>query len=419
MSETLTAAPQPDTARWQAPPPVDPPDTTRLRAALARFTDLVGLRAAGWAALAVAVLIGVTGLLLHWSELLLAAVMTLTLVLIALLFTIGRPRYAVRLALRENRVVVGELAGGSLGVRNEAQRRTLPSRMDLPVGEQLASFSVPSLGAAAEHVEPFVIPTQRRGVILLGPAQTVQSDPFALSGRSTRWTGVTELFVHPRTVALPGRQTGFIHDLEGHASNQLTNSDMSFHALREYVPGDDRRHVHWRSSARTGRLMVRQFEQTRQSRVALALDTGSNSYLDEDEFELAVSVVASVALQCVREENPLAMMTTQEILPSVSALRCLDELSRVEFGGPQSFFDLVQALTRREPGASIAIVVTGSGTGQASVRRALTAFDVDTRVICVSVDPAKPLGVRTVANTTMIELDGLAALPRAMRRAMQ
>ncbi len=383
-----------------------------------QFSDLIGLRTAGWVALVVAVVLVVAGLVLHWNELLLAAVMVLVLVMVALLFTIGRPRYAVRLALRENRVVVGDAAAGSLSVRNQAPRRTLPSRLDLPVGERLASFSVPSLGGSAEHIEPFEIPTDRRGVIQLGPAQTVQSDPFSLAGRSTRWTGRTELFVHPVTVSLPGRQTGFIHDLEGHASTQLTASDMSFHALREYAPGDDRRHVHWRSSARTGQLMVRQFEQTLQSRVALGLDTGIASYLDRAEFELAVSAVGSVALQCVREENPLALMSTGQRLASVSALRTLDELSRVERSGRTGIQDLVKAMIHREPGASIAILVTGSGVAMADLRRALNAFEVDTRVIAVMADPNQPLSVRTVGNTTVVRVDELDQLPRAMRRAM-
>ena len=42
-------------------------------------------------------------------------------------------------------------------------------------------------------------------------------------------------------------------------------------ALREYQPGDDLRHVHWKSTAKTGRLMVRQYEESRRSRMAVVL----------------------------------------------------------------------------------------------------------------------------------------------------
>ncbi|MGJ6980315.1 DUF58 domain-containing protein [Aestuariimicrobium soli] len=408
----------PATGGWQLPQAVEPPTLDGARGVLRRIGQVSGLTAAGWTALLVVLVAGLLGWLLHWHELLVMALMVMVLVLVALLFTLGRPRYAVRLTLESNRVRVGETAEGALAVRNEAGRRSFGSRLDLPVGEQMASFSVPSLGSGSSHSEDFVVPTDRRGVIELGPVQSVQGDPFALSGRSTTWTQMTELFVHPLTVDLPGRHTGFVHDLEGHASTQLTNSDMSFHALREYVPGDDRRHIHWRSSARTGQLMVRQFEESRQSRVAVALDVSRESYLSEEEFELAVSVVGSVALQCVREDNPLAVMTQTETLPAVSALRVLDELARVEQGTRGGVLALVRAVNDREPGASIVVLVTGSGQSLERLRRAVRAFDVDTKVIAVAAQPDSDLSVRTVANTTVMRVDDLANLPRAMRRAM-
>ncbi|WP_203568137.1 DUF58 domain-containing protein [Aestuariimicrobium ganziense] len=419
MTDLIAPAPPEREERWVAPAPVAPPSAREFRQGFSRLSEVLGLTPAGWTALLVAALAAAVGFWAGWLELKVVAVMALLLVGAALLFTIGRPRLEVLLRLASARVVAGERAEGQLFVRNAATRRTLPSRLDLPVGPQAASFSIPSLAGHAAHAESFVIPTERRGVIALGPAQSVQGDPFALAGRSARWTEVTELFVHPRTVNLPGRQTGFVHDLEGHASNQLTASDMSFHALREYAPGDDRRHIHWRSSARTGQLMVRQFEETRQSRVVVALDTATSSYLDGDEFELAVSALGSAALQCLREENPLALMTLDEVLPAVSPLRTLDELSRVELGVRGGVFELVQAVIHREPGASIVMLATGSAAGIDRVRRAVSSFDVDTRVIAMIADADATLSVRTVANVSLLRLPTLDDLPRAMRRAMQ
>ncbi|MGA4670277.1 DUF58 domain-containing protein [Propionibacteriaceae bacterium Y1923] len=407
-----------DDLRWEAPPPVADP-RLNLRELALRIHRVVGLSPAGWVALAAALVTLVGFLTLHWVELLYITVMLFGLVVVALLFTLGRPRYDVTLELRDQRVIVGEDAAGHLGVRNTAHRRSFPSRLDLPVGQEAASFAIPTMAGGAWHEEQFEIPTRRRGVVPIGPARSVQGDPFGLSGRPTDWTQIIELFVHPRTVNLPGRQTGFIHDLEGHASSHLTVSDMSFHALREYVPGDDRRHIHWRSSARTGQLMVRQFEETRQSRVALALDTAAGSYLDEDEFELAVSVIGSVAVQCIREENPLALMTTVDVLPAVSPMRALDELCRVDTHPRGSIFDLVTAVTQREPAASIVILATGSTAGIDRVRRAVANFDVDTRVVAVVVDPSTSLSVRTVSNVTMVRVPSLAELARAMRQAMR
>ncbi len=94
---------------------------------------------------------------------------------------------------------------------------------------------------------------------------------------------------------LDGRPPGFVRDLEGLATRDLSNDDVSFHALREYVPGDDLRHVHWRSTARTGRLMIRQFEETRRSQFVIVVSTRPADYADDDEFEVGIAVAASLS----------------------------------------------------------------------------------------------------------------------------
>ncbi|MFX4505177.1 DUF58 domain-containing protein, partial [Acinetobacter baumannii] len=80
---------------------------------------------------------------------------------------------------------------------------------------------------------------------------------MGLLRREHAFDDVHDLFVHPRTVALPSTSAGLVRDLEGNATRRLVDADMSFHAIREYVPGDSRRQVHWKSTAKTGRLMVR------------------------------------------------------------------------------------------------------------------------------------------------------------------
>lgn len=411
--------PTPAPARWALPEPVEPPSRRRVDAVARRISDALGMYPAGWTVLAVAVLAAIGGWLLHWAELKLAAVMGILLVVVAVLFTIGRKKFFVSLRLTDEHVVVGEPAGGELQVHNIAARRTLPSRIDLPVGRQVASFLLPSLASQQVHTDEFVIPTDRRGVVLVGPARSVQGDPFSLTGRETRWTDAVELFVHPRTVGLPGRQSGFVHDLEGHASANLSSSDMSFHALREYEPGDDRRHVHWKSTAKTGQLMVRQYEETRQSHLALGLDCAEASYVADDEFETAVSVAGSVALQAIREENPLTVCTNRAEVPAISGRRVLDELSRVELASRPTLFELVETLRARQGAASIIVLVTGSVPTLDKIRQACATFDVDARVIAVQIDPSKLPAVRGVANITITRIRSLEELPRAVRKAMQ
>ncbi|MDO5736355.1 MAG: DUF58 domain-containing protein [Propionibacteriaceae bacterium] len=406
-------------SRWEAPEPVEPPSLDRLRAVGDVLVERTGIRVAGWAALVIGVVALVAGLLLGWVELKVVGSVAILMVGIALLFTIGRPRFDVRLLLADRSVVVGTPSGGELSVRNVAASRHLGSRLDLPIALDVASFSIPMLGSGEHISQRFSVPTSKRGVVRIGPAESVAGDPFALTGRQTRWTGMAELFVHPATVALPGRQSGFVHDLEGHASPHLSAADMNFHALRPYAPGDDRRHVHWRSTARTGALMVRQFEESRMSRVVVSLDTGRLAWLDDDEFELGVSCAGSVAVQTLLGESPLAMLTSTETLPALTPARALDQLSSVGTAAGGGVVDLVYTTRRREPGASVAVFITGSVASMAEVRRSGALFDVDTRVVGIRVEEGSDLRVRTVGNVSVVQVGALTDLPRAMRRAME
>src|SRR5690606_2562754 len=127
-------------------------------------------------------------------------------------------------------------------------------------------------------------------------------------------------------------------------------------------------------------------EESRMSRVVVALDTGRSSWLDDDEFELGVSAAGSIAVATLLGESPLATLTSTETMVALTPTRALDELCTVERTARGGIADLVHTPRRREPGASIAMVVTGSSSSMTSLRRACSLFDVDTRVIGIRVD---------------------------------
>ena len=98
--------------------------------------------------------------------------------------------------------------------------------------------------------------------------------------------------MRPRRHPLGLLPSGRLRDLEG-PTREVSKGTASFHQLREYVPGDDMRHIHWRTSARTGTLMVKQLVDTTRPEIVVIVDNRLSA-VDADDFEEVVEVAASI-----------------------------------------------------------------------------------------------------------------------------
>ena len=382
----------------------------------------MGLRVSslGWAAVVVAALGVVVGRWLGWAELAALGVGAAEVAVLALGMTAGRTRYDVRLDMADRRVAIGQRAVGRVEVRNVARRRALPSRIELPVGSSGADLAVPSLAPGARHEEVFAIPTARRAVVVIGPVRSWRGDPLGLVRRSVRWTDPVDLYVHPRVVPLGGASSGLLHDLEGQATRERSDSDLSFHALRDYVAGDDRRYIHWRTSARRDTLMVKQFEDTRRTRTVLVLADAARDYRSDDEFELAVSAVASIGVQALRDERALTVLAGPGRLRVETPALLLDDCSGVALRASGSGSSTVGRRVAREGGsdASVAFLLTGSAPDEADLRLAARQVPAGVRTVLVRCAPDEALRVRTQGSLTFATLPTLDDLPRVLRRAV-
>jgi uncharacterized protein (DUF58 family) len=375
-----------------------------------------GLGGYGWAVLAVAALAWWAGVHYGWAELTILAAVTGFVLLTAIASAVGRSRYAVSLDLAQRRVVVGERAVGRVEVRNASTRALLPAEIELPVGAGLAAFPLPRLAPGAVHDDIFAVPTQRRCVIVVGPVRSVRGDALGLVRREVRWTEPVELFVHPRTVPLNGAAAGFMKDLEGRPTRELSASDVSFHALREYVMGDDRRHVHWKSTARAGQLMVKQFEETRRSHLAVALSSNPNDYADPEEFELAVSVAGSLGVQALREEKDVTVVLQSGALRGGSAGRLLDDLTRATLDpSREDIVSLAKNVGSSVLGASVVVLLFGAAVTPAQMRQATVRLPLEVRVIAIQCVLGAALRRRSIAHLTVLTIGDLGDLPKAMR----
>lgn len=375
--------------------------------------------AAGWFALALAAVAFIAGYSLGWAELTYVGFAIVAALAVCIVFLVGRSTYEVDVELTPSRVVVGQRALGRLLVRNSGTRRLLPSRMELPVGDGLAEFALPSLAAGADHDELFAVPTHRRAVIVAGPAVSVRGDALGLLRRTIRWTDPIELFVHPQTVALAPSAAGLVRDLEGQVTKKITDNDLSFHALRPYQPGDDARYVHWRSSARTGTLMIRQFEETRRSQLTIVLSEDLRYYTGEDEFELAVSVMASIATQVIRDGTQISVVSESRMLRTHTPTALLDDSSRLSLlaGKAKTAREFARQVTHRLPPPSVVLVIAGSRMDTADHRSVQLLFPGDATIIGFRVDRDAPAGLGTVAGMQLATIGQLSDLPKVMRRA--
>jgi uncharacterized protein (DUF58 family) len=356
------------------------------------------------------------GWYLGWVELAVVGLTLLVTLLLAVLLTTGRSTYAVRLDLSDHRITVGQRAVGRLVVTNTSTRRLLPAQIELPVGQGAADFPLPSLAGGASHEDVFAIPTTRRAVVVVGPVRSVRGDPLGLLRRRVVWTDPLELYVHPQTVGLGGAASGVLRDLEGQATRVLSDSDMSFHALRDYVAGDDRRHIHWKTSARIGELMVRQFEDTRRTHTAVALSTAPADYSSADDFELAVSVAASIGVQALRDERDLTVLAGEGPLRTETPARLLDDVSALELGQGEGAARLAQWVVREAVDASAVILVTGTTVSRAEARAQATRIPVGIRTVALSCVVGAGVEVQTQGSLSVAQVGSLDDLPRLMRR---
>lgn len=373
----------------------------------------------GWAALACAVVLGVGGWWLGWVELTVVATALAAAVAVSILLTLGRSTYAVDLELSDNRVTVGKRAVGRLVVRNTSRRRLLPAQIELPVGRGAADFHLPSLGPDGVHEDVFAIPTTRRAVVVVGPVRSVRGDPLGLMRRRVRWTDPVDLYVHPELVSLAGAASGVLRDLEGQATRVVSDSDMSFHALRDYIPGDDRRHIHWKTSARIGALMVRQFEDTRRTHTAIALSTSTEDYASAEEFELAVATAASIGVQALRDERDLTVLAGEGALRTENPPRLLDDCSGLEASADGRGSDrLAQWVAREAADASVAILVTGSVPTRGELRSSAVHIPAGVRTLVLSCARGGEVEVLSHNTLSLAQVGSLADLPRVLRRVV-
>ena len=251
---------------------------------------------------------------------------------------------------------------------------------------------VMSLGPVGHKVWELRSICSRRGRFSLGPVWVTSGDPFGIFRTSRKLTDQTTIVVYPKAVALPrfGRVPGELPggSLQG---QRVQFSTPNVSSVREYQPGDAFNRIHWPTTARITRLMVREFELDPTADVWIVLDLNADVHTGaglESTEEYAVTAAASLARHLLDQGRAVGLVSQTATLPADrgprQAERILEVLALVQGTSPLSLAALLSAETSRFARSSTLIVITPStAEGWARFCQALAGRGVRTTAVLI------------------------------------
>lgn len=341
----------------------------------------------GWVAFTLVLLWVPLGVVLGWPEFVFLGIVSTAILVVAIPFLIGGKSYEIGFTLKDDHMVAGIPEPAPISVTNTNNRMELPGVLEVQIGSGIEEFAIPLLRAGETKNIDYEIPANPRGVLKIGPITTVRTDPIGVLRKENRLVEAREIFVYPETRILPPTVIGYMRDLEGNPTLAVVESDLTFHSIREYVPGDNPKHIHWKATAKIGKegkFLVRQYAESRRSRMVVISDLDPASYLaDSNEFEVAVSAVGSLGTRAIMDNRGVSVVMSAEIaqlerkkkrairqLHVETRKRLLQDLCTINpHAETMQLIDVCRMATQQFNDMSLAIIVTGSNVETRQMQR--------------------------------------------------
>lgn len=313
-------------------------------------------------------------------------------------------------------------AGSAVQVRLEVNNRG-----PAPTAVALLEDSVPtSMGRPARALLGRLRPGQRRtvsyqivcrarGRYRIGPATISFTDAFGLVRQRITLPERHQVIVYPETedlrIGIPSARGGGAGET---TARRVFRAGAEFYAIRPYDTGDDLRRIHWRSTARTGKLMIRQDESARRAAATVFLDTRREAYARNDEaFERAVSAAASIGSLCLRRGLTLRL-STQELPPlQMTAEGILETLALASWSRRRAAVPALLRLRDRVAAGSTLVVVAPCPDAEEITALTASGAAYGRRILVLVHAPGRPHGpphVLTGAGWEVVPLRPGAAL---------
>jgi uncharacterized protein (DUF58 family) len=325
-----------------------------------------------------AALLVAVGSVLSYPELALLGTAGLLVVGYAAGYVSWQPRLAVRRSVHPDRVARGEECVVTLHVDAGRRRGAVTLLAEERCGDRWLPVPLTRLRSGTGTTVRYPVPTDRRGVLPIGPLRVLRRDLFGLVSIARQHGEPVGVWVRPRVHPLQAVPAGVARSLDGQL-DRVPHGSITFDSLREYVVGDELRRVHWRTSARVGQLMVREHVDTSLPRLVVLLDNRVAAHPDtvaaaSETFEAACEAAASVISAATRAELPVSLrMVVDDPMVAGTARHPLDRLAEVALarageGGTDDPVALAcDRLRQQRPGDTL-VYLTGAGDSRAVAR---------------------------------------------------
>ncbi len=253
-----------------------------------------------------------------------------------------------------------------------------------------------SLGGRSERSWAVRALLERRGHHRIDPLQVRTGDPFGFFEASAAVGHGITLVVYPRIDPLPlwRLPPASVEGARGSPERTLQTTPLAT-TVRPYAPGDSMNRIHWRTTARTGEIFVKEFDLEQTTDVWLFLDLEAEHELGEGDnstTEVAVRVAASIADKAIAENRAVGLTASGHHTTVVPAdrgarqrLKILQLLAAVEADGATPLDEALVAGIGRLRRGMTAVVVTAT-QDPAFVRPLATLRSRGVGVVVVSLD---------------------------------
>uniref|UniRef100_UPI0031CEC5F9 DUF58 domain-containing protein n=1 Tax=Saccharothrix mutabilis TaxID=33921 RepID=UPI0031CEC5F9 len=269
----------------------------------------VRLTRRGVGAVVLGVLLVAVGLWWRYPGVVGMGVALVALAVVGVLSVLSRARVEPRRTVRPRTVPRLGACTGVVELTGTGKRfPVMFDAVDLVAGNAVP-VDIPLLRPGQTVKVEYPIPTHARGLLPVGPLTLSRRGLAGLALARTVLGDVVRVRVVPRVLPVRGLPGGVRRGHVG-ADERVERGGTDLVGLREYVPGDDLRRLHWATSARTGTLMVREDADPARPHLAVLLDDDAGGYPDPARFEDAVEVAASLVTVAVAEGHPVRLLTS-------------------------------------------------------------------------------------------------------------